>query len=387
MSYRKSLGILATTGVAAVLLAPMAAQAVITPSNDATVLGGALFTNASQVTGGTLTAPSVGANAVSTTPLAGFPTSGDSYALLTSGAAELADDANTSGSTGVNQGGGHLRGDTDQDVSVLAVEFTAPAGVNCMVGMDFRFLSDEFPEYVGSSFNDAFIAELDASTWTTSGSAIVAPDNFAFDPANNPISINAAGVTSFDATHAVGTTYDGATPLLTAATPVTPGAHTLYLSIFDQGDGILDSAVMVDNLRFGKVLDPATGCVPGAQVVEYDFDGFFSPVEMDAINKAKAGQSVPLKWRLTDVSGTPVSDPAEIGGVRSYPVACDTLAGDPTDAVEEYASGGSGLQYLDDGNWQINWQTPASYANTCRGAYVEYGSGEVSPPAFFAFKK
>ncbi|WP_442940262.1 hypothetical protein [Nocardioides sp. B-3] len=36
--------------------------------------------------------------------------------------------------------------------------------MNCMVGMDFRFLSEEFPEYVGSSFNDAFIAEMDAST-------------------------------------------------------------------------------------------------------------------------------------------------------------------------------------------------------------------------------
>ncbi|UUZ61291.1 PxKF domain-containing protein [Nocardioides sp. B-3] len=195
-------------------------------------------------------------------------------------------------------------------------------------------------------------------------------------------------MTSFDAANAAGTTYDGATPLLTAATPVTPGAHTLYLSIFDRGDAIPDSAVMVDNLRFGKVADPATGCVPGARVVEYDFEGFFSPVEMDGMtNKAKAGQTVPLKWRLTDAAGVPVSDPAEIGSVRSYGVPCSTLAGDPVDAVEEYATGGSGLQYPDDGTRQINWQTPASYANTCRAAFVEYGSGEVSPPAFFSFKK
>ncbi|UUZ61290.1 hypothetical protein [Nocardioides sp. B-3] len=95
---------LATTGVAAVLLAPLAARAVITPSIDANALGRALFTNASQVTGGTLIAPSLGANAVSTTPLAGFPTNGDSYALLTSGGAELADDANTAGSSGVDRG-------------------------------------------------------------------------------------------------------------------------------------------------------------------------------------------------------------------------------------------------------------------------------------------
>ncbi len=39
------------------------------------------------------------------------------------------------------------------------------------MAFDFRFLSEEFPIYVGTSFNDAFIAELDNSTWTTSGSA------------------------------------------------------------------------------------------------------------------------------------------------------------------------------------------------------------------------
>ena len=36
--------------------------------------------------------------------------------------------------------------------------------------------------------------------------------------------------------------------LLPAATQVTPGAHSLYLSIFDQGDTILDSAAFLDNL-------------------------------------------------------------------------------------------------------------------------------------------
>ena len=52
---------------------------------------------------------------------------------------------------------------------------------------------------------------------------------------------------------AAGTTYDGATPALTAATPLTPGMHSLYLSIFDQGDHVYDSAVFVDNLRVGRV--------------------------------------------------------------------------------------------------------------------------------------
>jgi hypothetical protein len=52
--------------------------------------------------------------------------------------------------------------------------------------------------------------------------------------------------------NARGTTFDGATRLFRASTPVTPGRHRLYLSIFDQGDRIYDSAVFLDNLRVNR---------------------------------------------------------------------------------------------------------------------------------------
>jgi hypothetical protein len=172
-------------------------------------------------------------------------------------------------------GGGHVRGDSDYDVTILRIDLNVPVGANCMVGLDFRFYSEEFPEYVGSAYNDAFIAELDSSTWSTSGSTISAPRNFAFDPSGNPISVNAAGVTSMSAANAGGTTFDGATPLLRAATPITPGAHRLYLSIFDQGDHVFDSAVLIDGLRFGVVTDPETQCKPGA--VPISVSGTFGP--------------------------------------------------------------------------------------------------------------
>ena len=202
-----------------------------------------------------------------TTPLAGFPTAGSSYTLLTTGDAHLAATANTSTSSGVDDGGGNVRGNTDYDVSILKVDINVPANDNCLAGFDFRFLSEEYPEYVGSTYNDAFIAELDKSTWTTSGSTIAAPGNFAFDPKGNPITINAAGVTSMTAGQATGTTYDGATPLLSAATPITPGPHSIYFSIFDQGDHVYDSAVMLDNLRLSRVNNVATDCKPGATPV------------------------------------------------------------------------------------------------------------------------
>ena len=125
---------------------------------------------------------------------------------------------------------------------------------------------------MGSQYNDAFIAELDSSTWTTSGSTISAPNNIAFDSAGNVVSVNAVGLGGFSAANATGTTYDGATKELSAAEQVTPGAHSLYLSIFDQGDRVLDSAAFVDNLRVGWVPDPATQCKPGAVVKNFQLD-------------------------------------------------------------------------------------------------------------------
>ena len=70
------------------------------------------------------------------------------------------------------------------DVTVLGIDLDVPAGTNCLT-IDFRFLSEEFPEFVGSGVNDAFVAELDKTTWTASGSEVIAPDNFAFDSAGN----------------------------------------------------------------------------------------------------------------------------------------------------------------------------------------------------------
>ena len=136
--------------------------------------------------------------------------------------------------------------------------------------MDFRFLSDEYPEYVGSSYNDAFIAEVDESTWTVTGNQIDSPGNFAFDQQGNPITVNAAGAATMTAEFAAGTTYDGATDLLSAATPLSPGQHSLYFSLFDTGDGGYDSAVLIDNIRVGRVADVQSDCRPGAEAVQAD---------------------------------------------------------------------------------------------------------------------
>ena len=260
----KRLGI-SLLAVLAVLLPASAAQAAITPTRTATDLAGVMAVPGTPVTGASFTEvpPSGNPNAVSDVPLAGFPSDGPSYAILSNGDAGLADDPNDSGSSEAEDGGPLSHGANAFDVSVLRVDINVPSTANCLT-LDLRFLSEEFPEYVGQTVNDGFIAELDTTDWTTNAnSTISAPHNFAFDPNGEVISINSSGATSMTAGEATGTTYDGATPRLSAAAPVTPGPHALYLSIFDQGDSSLDSAVFLDALR---LLNTAVGgCVPGAQ--------------------------------------------------------------------------------------------------------------------------
>jgi uncharacterized repeat protein (TIGR01451 family) len=248
------------------VLPAVPATAAITLTSDPSTLAQAIAHDPGTVTGASFVAlpPNGTPHGVGNAALDGFPTEGSTFAILTNGDAALADQLNTATDSGADDGGGNVRGNSNWDVSILKIDLNVPPLANCL-SFDFRFLTDEYPEWVGSTFNDAFIAELDTSTWTTSGSTITAPNNFAFDPSHSVISTNAAGVTSMTVGEAAGTTYDGATPLLSASTPITPGPHSLYLSIFDVADRDVDSAVFLDRLVLGTT--GVGGCQAGATIL------------------------------------------------------------------------------------------------------------------------
>lgn len=247
----------------AILVAPGAASATVTPQPDAVQVAAAMTDGTStKVTGASwvMRPPNGNPSAVSDAAVIGLPLSGSNFAVLSTGNADALTAGAQTYSASVGNSG-PARGGSDRDAVVLKVDLSVPAGANCL-SFGFRFLSEEYPEYVGKSYNDGFVAELDKNTWTTDASTINAPDNFAFDPANAVISVNATGATTVKAEEAAGTALDGATPILYAATAITPGAHSLYLSIFDQGDSILDSIVMLDKLVVGTTA--AGGCKGGA---------------------------------------------------------------------------------------------------------------------------
>jgi hypothetical protein len=111
-----------------------------------------------------------------------------------------------------------------------------------------------------------------------------------------------------------GTAFDGgvgteggdangaATGVLHAFHAVSPGAHSLYFSLFDQGDHFYDSSVFLDNLRVGFVPNPGVNCAQGATPVTYALD-----LEPPAASN-QVGTPHSVTATLTDQNGDPVAD-------------------------------------------------------------------------------
>jgi hypothetical protein len=120
------------------------------------------------------------------------------------------------------------------------------------------------------------------------------------------------------------------------------------------------------------------------QATVYSIQAFGSPIDSPPTNnRASAGRTIPVKWRLTDAAGSPVGDPSTFSSVTSGSTTCS--ASDPIDDVETYA-GASGLQYLGDGWWQFNWATPSSYAGQCRVMRLNLAGPGIGPTALFEFR-
>ena len=122
----------------------------------------------------------------------------------------------------------------------------------------------------------------------------------------------------------------------------------------------------------------------GTLSLAYIFVGFTSPVDNNEIlNVVKAGQAIPLKWRVLDAANQPVSN---LTSVNVYVSSLSCSLGLTTDQLTEVASGASGLQNLGNGYYQFNWKSPTSYARSCKTLHVDLGDG-VSRTALFQFTK
>jgi len=153
----------------------------------------------------------------------------------------------------LDMGGGCAADSGSYDCASLQFSVTVPSGAHSLA-FDFNFMSAEYPEFVGSNYNDQFLAKEESPSFTF--------DNVSYDAAGHPININNVFFTE-TCQQLTGTGYDifrqldpsacdaGGTGMLTTVSPVAPGETvTMTFTIYDKHDGWLDSAVMIDNFRF-----------------------------------------------------------------------------------------------------------------------------------------
>jgi hypothetical protein len=237
----------------------------ITPYDSAANMAAAIGGTGITISNATYT----GANAAS-----GYFTNGDvigikSGIVLTSGyASNLQGTTNTSdGITGDNNLGGSpalnalIPGFTTYDATTLAFDFEFAGGAGGNAYFNFVFGSDEYNEWVNSSYNDVFGFFLDGTAVTNNVALIPGTSTpISIDNVNN--GANPSFYNDNDSNNAFAFEYDGFTDVFTIAmTNLSAGTHHLELSIADAGDSVLDSGVFIQGSSFGNtnpVPEPAT---------------------------------------------------------------------------------------------------------------------------------
>ena len=252
----------------AVGLAGNANALTLTPTNSGTEL-------ANTIVGEGITVEPGSINYTGANGSAGFFNEGmssgigiESGIILTTGQASDAIGPNNSSGTGSDNSGG---GDEDlaslvpgfniNDASVLEFDFESEGGD---LFFDFVFASEEYNEFVNSSFNDVFGFFLDGENIAVipGTETPLAIDNVNLDVNSQFYNNNDDG--SFDLE------YDGFTNVLTAqALDLSAGTHTIKLAVGDAGDSILDSAVFIGANTFADVENPVIDPVePPVEPVE-----------------------------------------------------------------------------------------------------------------------
>ena len=131
--------------------------------------------------------------------------------------------------------------------------FTVQNGVTSIpVQFRYNFVTEEYPEFVGTQFNDCTIVRLEAPN----GSIF----DLAFESVNSSSFSSVSGIDFPGGDNTVGMT---GWRTVAVDVPVTQGPGDYRVFITDVGDDIFDSVLLLDDIRF-KASIPTSSPVSGA---------------------------------------------------------------------------------------------------------------------------
>lgn len=244
-----------------------AASAISVTASDGTGtdLAGTLLGSGVTITPGTVTYQGPGSASGSFTGGIGSGIGIEEGIILTTGTAtdavgpNVLDDTTTINGSGGNALLDGLIGGTVEDATVLEFDFTTDTGD---LFFNFVFASEEYNEFVNTTFNDVFGFFVDGvNIALIPGTS----DPVSINNVNggNPIGTDASNPHLFnnndldDGGPFFDIEYDGFTDVFTAsATGLGAGAHTMTIAIADVGDSILDSAVFIQAGTFSSTPTP-----------------------------------------------------------------------------------------------------------------------------------
>lgn len=113
--------------------------------------------------------------------------------------------------------------------------------------------------------------------------------------------------------------------------------------------------------------------------VVYGFNGFSAPVQNPSVlNVVKTGRSVPLRWRVVDAAGVPVTNLAS-ASINAIAISCPAAT---ENRISSYGGGNGQLQNLGNGYYQLDWAAANSLRGACRRLDLDLGDGEPRSALF-----
>lgn len=130
--------------------------------------------------------------------------------------------------------------DNAQVQTTMEQKFTIqPDVTSFVIKFDYDFVTEEWPEFVGTAFNDNMRITLIKPDGTTA--------DLAFESVNGSAFTAVGGINFPGGDSTVG--HTGFKPV-SMTVPVTAGPGVYRIVVRDEGDGIYDSNVLIDNIRF-----------------------------------------------------------------------------------------------------------------------------------------